>query len=233
MLHNSNQVWFLSYQIKSDKIKRNFFSSMNISFCLYHYLFCWQDQIIYHFIYLFFIYSWQIYNYKKYVSGPYFTLFIRFYYTLDEALYLKACFFVLIILKVPFFFVNLLVYFCSSTTPWRYWVKSRSKEIKREYRTCLPLESKQYNCKLIQLKAYASTYKYDFICLSETFLDSSTPDNLVDIQRYNLVRTGHPDNAIRAGVCIYYKEFLPVRVTSLPHFKEALLLEMSFNKKRC
>ena len=65
----------------------------------------------------------------------------------------------------------------------------------------------------------------------ETFLDSSTPDNLVDIQGHNLVRTDHPDNTKRGGVCIYYKESLPVQVINLPYFKEALLLEMSLNKK--
>ena len=85
--------------------------------------------------------------------------------------------------------------------------------------------------KLTRLKAYVSTNKYDFICLSETFLDSSTPDNLVDIQGYNLVRADHPDNTKRGGVCIYYNESLPVRVINLPYFKETLLLEMSFIKK--
>ena len=64
--------------------------------------------------------------------------------------------------------------------------------------------------KLTQLKAYILTYKYDFICLSETFLDSSTPDNLVDLQGYNLVFTDHPHNTQKGGVCIYYKESLPV-----------------------
>ena len=86
--------------------------------------------------------------------------------------------------------------------------------------------------KLTQLKAYISTYKYDFICLPETFLDSSIPDNLVDIQGYNLVRADHRDNTKRGGVCIYYKESLPVRVINLPYFKEALLLEMRFNRKK-
>ena len=87
--------------------------------------------------------------------------------------------------------------------------------------------------KLTQLKAYISTYKHDFICLSETHLDSSTPGNLIDIEEYNLVRADHPDNIERGGVCIYYKEPLPVRFTSSPFFKEVLLLEMSCNKKRC
>ena len=86
--------------------------------------------------------------------------------------------------------------------------------------------------KLTQLKAYISVYKYDFICLSETYLDSTTPDNLLEIDGYNLVRADHPDNIKRGGVCIYYKESLPVRVINLPYLKEALLLEMNDNNKK-
>ena len=86
--------------------------------------------------------------------------------------------------------------------------------------------------KLNHLKAYNSIYKYDFICLSETYLDSSIPDNLIDIEGYKLIRANHPDNIKRGGVCIYYKESLPVRVISLPYFKGALLLEMSNNNKK-
>ena len=86
--------------------------------------------------------------------------------------------------------------------------------------------------KLSQLKDYISTYKHDFICLSETYLDSSTPNNLIDIEGYKLVRSDHPDNNKRGGVCIYYKEALPVRVINSPFFKEALLLEMCYNKKK-
>ena len=46
-------------------------------------------------------------------------------------------------------------------------------------------------------------YKYDFICLSETYLDSMTPGNLPEINGCNLVRADHPDNIKRGGVCIY------------------------------
>ena len=84
----------------------------------------------------------------------------------------------------------------------------------------------------MQLKAYISTYKYDFICLSETYLDSSTPNNLIDVEGYNLVRADHPDDTKRGGVCIYYKESLPLKIINLPYFKEALLLEMSYNKNK-
>ena len=48
-------------------------------------------------------------------------------------------------------------------------------------------------------------YKHDFICLSETYLDSTIPDSLLEIDGYNLVRADHPNNIKKGGVCIYYK----------------------------
>ena len=60
------------------------------------------------------------------------------------------------------------------------------------------------NSQLTQMKAYISMYKHDFICLSETYLDSSTPDSLLEIDGYILVRADHPNNMKRGGVCIYY-----------------------------
>ena len=86
--------------------------------------------------------------------------------------------------------------------------------------------------KLTQLKAYISKYKHDFICLSETYLDSSIPDSLLEIDGYNLIRSDHPNYIKRGGVCIYFKEILPVRVINIPYLKEALLLEMNYNSKR-
>ena len=66
--------------------------------------------------------------------------------------------------------------------------------------------------KLTQLKVYISLYKYDFICLSEIYLGSTTPDGLREIDGYKLVRADHPDDIKRGGVCIYYKESLSIRV---------------------
>ena len=86
--------------------------------------------------------------------------------------------------------------------------------------------------KLTQLKAYNSLYKYDFICLSETYLDSTIPDKLIEIKGCKPVRAAHPDNIKRGGACIYYKESLPVRDIELSYFKEALLLEMNYNNKK-
>ena len=75
-------------------------------------------------------------------------------------------------------------------------------------------------------------YKYDFICLSETYLDSSEHDSLLEINGYNLLCADHPNDTKRGGVCIYYKESLPVRVINLSYFEEALLLEMTYHNKK-
>ena len=46
-------------------------------------------------------------------------------------------------------------------------------------------------------------YKHDFICLSDTYLDSTIPDSLLEIDGYNLVRADHPNNIKRGGVCLF------------------------------
>ena len=63
-------------------------------------------------------------------------------------------------------------------------------------------------------------------------MDSSIPDNLIEIEGYNLVYADHPDNVKRGGDFIYFKESLPVLIKTLPYFKEALLLEMIHSNKK-
>ena len=86
--------------------------------------------------------------------------------------------------------------------------------------------------KLTQLIAYNSTYKHDFIFLVETYVDSSIPDNLIDIEGYELILADHLDNIKRGGGCIYYKGSLPVQIINQHYLKEALLLEMNYNNKK-
>ena len=59
--------------------------------------------------------------------------------------------------------------------------------------------------KLSLLRAY---HKFDIICLSETYFNSSNSpdDETLEISRYNLVRSDHPLNSKRRGVCIYNKK---------------------------
>ena len=65
-------------------------------------------------------------------------------------------------------------------------------------------------------------------------VDSSTPlnDNSLQIESCNLIRADHPNDVKRGGVCIYYRESLPVRIISIPYLKEALLLELVQNNNK-
>ena len=85
------------------------------------------------------------------------------------------------------------------------------------------------------LKAYIAFHKFDIIYLSETYLDSSTTsddDNLA-ISGYNLIRSDHPSNNKRGGVCIYYKNFLPLRVLGIQYLQECINFELNIGGKIC
>ena len=47
-----------------------------------------------------------------------------------------------------------------------------------------------------------------------------------------MVRADHSGNIKRGGVCIYFKEFLPVHCLPNPYLKECLIFEVSINSKR-
>ena len=82
---------------------------------------------------------------------------------------------------------------------------------------------------LFLLKAYVAIHKFDIICLSETYLDSTTSsddDNLA-ILEYNLMRSDHPSNNKHGGVCICYKHFLPLRVLSIEYLQECINFELN------
>ena len=58
-------------------------------------------------------------------------------------------------------------------------------------------------------------------------------DHSLRIEGYILlVRADHPNDAKKAGVCIYYRESLPVSVLNILYLKEAVLLEMAQNNKK-
>ena len=87
---------------------------------------------------------------------------------------------------------------------------------------------------MLLLKAYNAIYKYDSICLSETYLGSSIPSDHIslELEGNKLVLADHPNNVKQGGACIYYKESLPVRVINLPYLQEALLLELNYQNKK-
>ena len=71
------------------------------------------------------------------------------------------------------------------------------------------------------LQAGNSIHRFDIICLSETYLENSYHND--DAQ---------PKQYIRGGVCIYYRETLPVKVIGVNILNEHLVCELSFGSHR-
>ena len=71
------------------------------------------------------------------------------------------------------------------------------------------------------------------ICFLKNYLDSSIQsdsDNL-EILGYNLVRSDHPSNSKRGGVCIYCKVPLSLRVIDACFLKECITFEVMIGDK--
>ena len=70
--------------------------------------------------------------------------------------------------------------------------------------------------------------------MSETFLDSTIPHNDENVNDYSLLRVDHPNNIKLRGVCMYFKESLPlIRRTDLSNMKECLVTEINANNEKC
>ena len=48
---------------------------------------------------------------------------------------------------------------------------------------------------------------------------------------YNLIRSDHPSNTKHREVCLYYKNYLPLRVLNITNFKECLSFELKIGNK--
>ena len=62
--------------------------------------------------------------------------------------------------------------------------------------------------KLPLIETLITAHNFVFLCLSETFLDSTIPHNDANIN--SLLRADHPINTKRRGVCMHFKESLPL-----------------------
>ena len=64
-------------------------------------------------------------------------------------------------------------------------------------------------------------------------LSISIEDERSRIEGYNLLRVDHPSNKKRGGVCMYYKEHLPIiKRDKLWTLKECLVMEIIVGKKK-
>ena len=89
--------------------------------------------------------------------------------------------------------------------------------------------------KFSSLQAFNSIHNFDLICISETFLDSSVAidDSDLNFNGYNLMRSDHPSDVKRGGICIFYKETLPITFLNITNLTECLICEILFNQKKC
>ena len=92
-----------------------------------------------------------------------------------------------------------------------------------------PLELTQHLCTQLYFN------KIDIICLSKTYLDSSISSDDVNLELpgYNLVRADYPTNTKRSGICIYYHNFLPLKVIDIQFLNEYINFEIRTGEKLC
>ena len=89
--------------------------------------------------------------------------------------------------------------------------------------------------KISLLREYNAIHNYHIICLPETYLNHDTlsnSDNL-KIPSYELIRVDHPSNQKRGSICIYHKDFLPIKVNNISCLKECLNFSLSVYGKQC
>ena len=90
--------------------------------------------------------------------------------------------------------------------------------------------------KVTLVEAFITSNKFDLVCLSETFSDSTIPDDDANIQinGYSLLTADHPNDIKRGGVCIYFEESLPlIRRNDLTNIKDCFVTEINVNNKKC
>ena len=58
-------------------------------------------------------------------------------------------------------------------------------------------------------------------------------DSNLEIPVYNLVRSDHPSNKKRGGVCIYYKSYLSLRIIDINYLNECVRFQLMVGQKLC
>ena len=86
-----------------------------------------------------------------------------------------------------------------------------------------------------KLTAYNVMHKFDVICISESYLNSDTSSNVnnLNMPGYNMSRADHPSGNRRGGVCIYYKESLPIKMLNISYLQECICFDLKIRSKLC
>ena len=71
--------------------------------------------------------------------------------------------------------------------------------------------------------------------MSETYLDPSVPlhDVNLEIQGYELVQSDHPSQHKRGGVCIHFRNSLPLKILNIHYLQESISFELQVGSKIC
>ena len=87
--------------------------------------------------------------------------------------------------------------------------------------------------KISLFKAYLSIHKFDIVCLSETYLDTSVPlhDVNLEIHGYELVRSNHPSQ--HNDVRIYLRNSLPLKILNIHYLQKSISFELQVGSKIC
>ena len=126
--------------------------------------------------------------------------------------------------------------------PFRVFDKLKNEIQNSKLRFCFYFNTKNkiqitdhHYVKISFLKAYITVHKSDIICLSETYLDSSTrpDDDNLEIEGYDIARADHLTNNKRGGVCIYYKKCLPLKVLNIIFLNECMNFQLRIGDKTC
>ena len=83
--------------------------------------------------------------------------------------------------------------------------------------------------KISQIDTYNSLFNHDFICISETYFDSSVLEGgrSFQLNGYNLLSAYHPSNTKLGVVSIYNKESLSVCEVKLSNLSQCIICEVS------
>ena len=90
--------------------------------------------------------------------------------------------------------------------------------------------------KILLLQVYITQQNYDIICQTETFLNSSIliDDSRTKIDVYNLIRSDHPSDLKKGGVCIYCKEHIPLTLRDdINNLDNCLVTENRSQNEKC
>ena len=83
------------------------------------------------------------------------------------------------------------------------------------------------------LKTHIAIDINDVICLSEAYLDSSIPsdDNDLEMPGYDLIQADHSSNSRRRGVCVFYRNSLPLEILDIFYLLECIVFELNTGNK--